>query len=114
MWAGKPDVFEVMMASVAEFAQVILYITHGDEAGGFGAIEGCGTRFEGFFQSGARYHVAIFPRIGWHNIEQQAGDANISEVSGDGRAHDAGSQHGCVTNLVRHGYDILSMMVARP
>ena len=64
-------------------------------------------------ESLARYDVAIFcPRR--HDIEQQAGDADVGEVGGDRRAHHASAQHGGFAYLVRHGYDNLSIRVASP
>src|SRR5450755_495970 len=99
---------------IGEVFQVVFDVAEGNESGGAFAVEGGGAGLERLLKSCARYCIAILHLAGRYNIEQQAGNADVSEVRGDRGPHDARAKHCYFANLVRHGYDILSISVATP
>src|SRR2546425_12322585 len=99
---------------IGQFFQVILDVAYAHQAGTSFAIECSRSCSESSLQARPRHLVAVFTGIRWHNIEHQAGDTDIGEMSSNGCSHHASAQYRCLTNLIRHGYDILSIIVATP
>src|ERR1051326_959768 len=96
---------------VGQFFQVVFDVTYGHQPGSALAVECSRSCFESPLQAHPRHLVAIFASIWRYNIEQQTGDANVSEMSSNGRSHHAGAQYRCLANLIRHDYEILSIIV---
>ena len=72
---------------VGQVLQVVLVITHRHKTGSTFTVKSRGTGFEYLFQPHASYLIAISSSIRRYDIEQEAGDSDVSEMRGNCRSH---------------------------
>src|SRR5712691_2573589 len=77
-----------------QLLQIILDVTHSNKFATTLAVKCRWPGFEGFFKAGAGDLAAVFCLAGWHDVEQQAGDADIGQMSGNGGSHHSCTEHG--------------------
>src|SRR5579859_366957 len=87
--------------------EVVFEIADGNFFGERGSEEGGGAGFFCGVEAGAGDFVAVGGRsagmeAGWNDIEEDAGEAGVGEMSGDARAHGAGAENDSFLNRTSH------------